>query len=101
MKEEKVDPTGLATLDWPSQAPEHVEGEGNIAEDKKFEPSGLATYVLTLPSPRACQRGGSEEQTKTRRSHKKLSLSLRVVAEEVVVTLSRRRSGRRCELLPS
>jgi hypothetical protein len=45
-------------LDWQGQAPEHVEGEGNIAQDKKLELSGLAIYVLAWPSPRACRGGG-------------------------------------------
>jgi hypothetical protein len=45
-------------LDWQGQALERVEGEGNIAQDKKFEPSSLATYVLALPSPRACRGWG-------------------------------------------
>jgi hypothetical protein len=62
------------------QAPEHVEGE----EKKDLRPlgftthilaliyvfthvsqlSGLATYVLVLPSPRACRGEGSEEHKK-------------------------------------
>jgi hypothetical protein len=41
----------LATLRLARPSPEHVEGEGNIAQDKQFEPSGLATYVLARPSP--------------------------------------------------
>jgi hypothetical protein len=52
-------------LDWQGQAPEHVEGEGNIAQDKKFEPSGLVTYVLAWPSPRACRGGGIGRADKT------------------------------------
>jgi hypothetical protein len=51
-------------LDWHGQAPELVEGEGNIAQDKKFEPPGLTTYVLAWPSPRACRGEGLEEQIK-------------------------------------
>jgi hypothetical protein len=54
--------------DWHGQAPEHVEGEGNIAQDKKFEPSGLTTYVLARPSPRACQGGGIRRADKACRA---------------------------------
>jgi hypothetical protein len=37
---------------------------GGIAQDKKIEPSGLATYVLALPSPEHVEGEGSEVKTK-------------------------------------
>jgi hypothetical protein len=35
---------------------------GTQQKIKNFEPLGLVTYVLALPSPRACRGEGSEEQ---------------------------------------
>jgi hypothetical protein len=43
-------------------------GRENIAQDKKYELSGLTTYVLALPSPRACRGGGIGRADKTCRA---------------------------------
>jgi hypothetical protein len=53
-------------LNWQCQAPELVEGEGNIAQDKKLNPSGLASGDLRVgkAKPPACRGEGSEEKTK-------------------------------------
>jgi hypothetical protein len=49
-------------LDWQGQAPEHVEWEGNIAQDKKnLSPQVWRPDVLAWPSPRACRGGGIDE----------------------------------------
>jgi hypothetical protein len=59
-----------------AKPPSVSRGEGNIAQDKKFEPSGLATYVLALPSSEHVKGEGYEEPKKSCRASLRNKLKL-------------------------
>jgi hypothetical protein len=58
----------MATCRWSAGCPREdalarlILSDG---QDKKIEPSSLATYVLARPKPRACREGGIGRADKT------------------------------------
>jgi hypothetical protein len=54
LKEEHIGEVGL---DWHGQAPEHVEGEGNIAQDKKIGTLRSGDLRVGMAKPPNMSRG--------------------------------------------